>query len=105
MKMAAEWPQVTMVRDRLSRVTTPTYPDITRAAERADAELRKAEILTGEESWMTAPTNCGLEPWDILQITDLNAGVSSIRRRVLRIKSYWNARHWAYAQTITLGAD
>jgi len=105
MKMAAEWPQVGMVRDRLSRVTSPTYPNITRAGERADAELRRAEILTGEESIMSAPVNCGLEPWDVLEITDTNAGVSAIRRRVLRVKAYWNARHWGYHQTITLGAD
>lgn len=105
MKGAANWPQVAMVRDRLSRVSSPTYPDLTRAGERADAELRRAEILTGEESWMNAPVNCGLESWDVLQITDLNAGVTAVRRRVLRIKSYWNARHWHYQQVITLGAD
>jgi len=105
MKMTANWPQVGMVRDRLSRVTTPTYPNITRAGERADAELRRSEILTGEESKMSAPVNCGLEPWDVLEITDANAGVNAIRRRVLRVKAYWNARHWGYYQTITLGAD
>lgn len=105
MKMAANYPQVQLVRDRLSRVTTPTYPDLTRAGERADAELRKSEILTGEESWMTAPMNCGLEPWDKLQITDLNAGVSNAIRRVIRMRSYWNAKHWSYHQSITLGAD
>lgn len=105
MKESANWPQVATVRDRLVRVTTPTYPDIVRAAERAEAELRRSEILTGGESYMTAPVNCGLEPWDVLQITDLNAGVTAIRRRVLRVKAYWNARHWSYQQVITLGAD
>ncbi|GAI06952.1 unnamed protein product, partial [marine sediment metagenome] len=105
MKMAANWPQVGKVRDRLVRVTSPTYPDITRAGERADAELRRAEILTGGESSMNAPMNCGLEPWDVLQITDLNAGVTAIRRRVRRIKAYWNARHWSYQQIISLGSD
>lgn len=104
-KTAANWPQVGMVRDRLVRVTTPDYPDIVRAGERADAELRRAEIFTGEESTMTAPVNCGLEPWDVLQITDTNAGVTNIRRRVKRVRSYWNAQHWSYQQKITLGAD
>lgn len=105
MKMEANWPQIQMLRDRLSRVTTPTYTNITRAGERALSELRRAEILTGEESWMNAPVNCGLEAWDILQITDINAGVNAIRRRVLRVRTYWNARHWSYQQKITLGAD
>jgi len=105
MKQAADWPQVGMVRDRLKRVTTPDYPDITSAGERADAEIRKSEILTGAESWLNAPMNCGLEPWDVLQITDVNAGVNAIKRRVIRIKAYWNARHWSYHQVVTLGAD
>lgn len=105
MKMEANYPQIQKVRDRLSRVAIPTYPDLTRAAERADAELRKAEVLTGEDSWLTAPVNCGLEPWDKIQITDFNAGVLNIIRRVIRLKTYWNRRHWAYHQTITLGAD
>lgn len=105
MKTVANYPQIQKVRDRLSRVTTPTYPSLARATERADAELRRAEILTGEDSWMNAPTNCGLEPWDKLQITDINAGVSNIIRRVIRIKTYWNLRHWAYQQIMTLGAD
>lgn len=103
MKTAANWPQIEAVRDRLVRVTTPTYPDVTRAGERADAELRRAEILTGGESVIIAPMNCGLEPWDVLQITDWNAGVNAIKRRVRRIKAYWNARHWAYHQIIELG--
>lgn len=105
MKQATNWPQVQMVRDRLSRVTTPTYPDTTRAGERADAELRKSEILTGEETWMHAPTNCGLEPWDKIQITDTVGGVSNLLRRVIRLKTYWSARIWGYHQTIVLGAD
>lgn len=105
MKQAAEWPQVQMVRDRLSRVATPTYPNLARAGERALAELRRSEILKGEESWMNAPTNCGLEAWDKLQITDTVGGVTNILRRVIRVKTYWNKRHWQYNQVMTLGAD
>ena len=105
MVMKAKWEQVQKVRDRLSRVTSPTYPDVIRAGERADAELRRSEILTGEESIMIAPTNCGLEPWDVLQITDANAGVVAVKRRVRRIKGYWNKKHWQYRQIISLGAE
>lgn len=105
MKMEANYPQIQKMRDRLSRVTTPTYPDITRAGERALSDLRKAEILTGEESWMAAPVNCGLEPWDKLQITDSVGGVTNIYRRVIRMTTHWNAKHWEYQQIINLGAD
>jgi len=105
MKMEADYPQIQKMRDRLSRVTTPTYPNLARAEERGLSDLRKAEILTGEESWMAAPTNCGLEPWDKIKITDSIGGVTNIYRRVIRITTHWNAKHWQYQQIVTLGAD
>jgi len=100
-----EYAQIQKTRDRLSRITEPTYPDVTRAGERAAAELRKSEIMTGEDSWLFAMVNCGLEPWDKIQITDQAAGVSEIIRRVIRIKTYWTKRTWQYTQILTLGAD
>jgi hypothetical protein len=105
MTQVGEYPQITKIRDRLSRVTEPTYPDLTRAGERALSELRKAEILTGEDSWLDAPTNCGLEPWDKLKITDSIGGVTNIYRRVIRIVTHWDKKAWKYHQVLVLGAD
>lgn len=105
MVASAEYPQIERLRDRLSRVTTPDYPDEANAALRAAGDLRKAEVLTGEDSWLFAMVNCGLEPWDKIQITDQAAGVSNIFRRVIRIKTYWTKRTYQYTQTLTLGAD
>jgi hypothetical protein len=105
MKSGADWEQVGKMRDRLSRVTEPDYPDLTRAQERIDAELRKAEVYTGEDSWLLAPVNCGLEPWDKLAITDSIAGVSAINRRVKRIQLHWDKKTWSYYHTLKLGAD
>jgi hypothetical protein len=93
------------VRDRLSRVTTPSYPDYATALGRAQAELRRGELFTGEESWLQAPTNCGIEPTDIIKLTDQAAGVANIRRRVLGIKTWWNKNTMQYYQTFELGAD
>jgi len=97
--------QIKKYRDRLSRVTTPSYPDYATALTRAQAELRKGELFTGEESWMQAPTNCGIEPTDIIQATDQAAGVANIRRRVLGFKTWWNKNTWQYHQIFELGAD
>jgi hypothetical protein len=105
MKAGADWDQLSKVRDRLSRVVEPVYPDLTRAGERVDAELRRAEVLTGEKSWLFAPVNCGLEPWDKLQITDQVAGVADIIRRAIRLKFHWDAKNWDYSQQVILGAD
>jgi hypothetical protein len=105
MKAEADWEQIKKVRDRLSRITTPTYPDLTRATERVEAELRRAEVLTSEQGWLFAPVNCGLEPWDKLQITDQVAGVATIIRRAIRVKLHWDAKNWDYSQQVILGAD
>lgn len=98
------WDQIEKVFDRLKRVTTPDYPYTWEAAERALAELRTSEVETGQVSSMTCPTHVGLEPWDVIQITDSIAGISNIKRRVLKIKWYFNRKHYAYHQTIDLGA-
>lgn len=98
------WEQIESVLDRLSRVTTPTYETSSDAEDRANAELRTSEIETGADSWMHCPTHCGLEPWDVIEITDLIAGITAIKRRVLNIKWYLNKLHWHYHQFIDLGA-
>ena len=98
------WDQIDKVFDRLSRVTTPDYPNTTRATERALAELRTSEIETGADTWVHVPTHCGLEPYDVIQITDLIAGISDIKRRVLGIRWYFNRKHYHYHQFLDLGA-
>jgi len=99
-----EWPQINQVFDRLSRVTTPEYTQLSDAIDRSLAELRTSEVETGMETWMHAPTHCGLEPWDVIEITDLIAGISGIKRRVLGIRWYFNRKHYHYHQFIDLGA-
>lgn len=105
MASGANFPQVYKSRDRLSRITTPDYPDYSRAAGRINSELRKSEVLSGEDSWLYAMVNCGLEPWDKIKLTDQAAGVSNIYRRVIRIKTYWTKLTYQYTQTCVLGAD
>lgn len=105
MKQDADYPQIQKVRDRGVIITTPDYPDLTRAGERAAAELRRAEILTSEESWMQTTVNCGLEPWDKLQITDQASGVADIIRRAIRLRTKWDKLSWNYHQTLGMGAD
>ena len=99
-----EWPQIHKVFDRLSRVTTPDYATIGDAVDRANAELRTSEVETGADSWMHCPTHVGLEPYDVIEITDVIAGISAIKRRVLGIRWYWNKKHYHYHQFIDLGA-
>lgn len=98
-----EWDQVDKVFDKLSRVEKPTYPDTTRAAERADAELRKGEMWEGAGGWAQIPVNCGQEIFDVIQVTDYTAGVTNLKRRVLGIYTTYRRKYWHYMQKLLLG--
>jgi len=99
-----EFDQIDRMGDRLSRVTDPDYPDTTRAAERATAELRKGEMFHKHSGWVQVPTNCGQEPWDVITITDVPAGVTAIKRRVAGIETRYKKLAWLYWQVLTLAA-
>jgi hypothetical protein len=98
-----EWDQVDPVFDKLSRVEKPTYPDVTRAGERADAELRKGEMWTGSGGYAQVPVNCGQEIFDIISLTDYTAGIVALIRRVIAIKTTYNAKSGSYLQMLQLG--
>jgi len=97
------WDQVDAIYDDLSRVEKPTYPDTTRATERAELELRKGEVWTGAGGWCQVPTNCGQELFDVIQITDRTAGVYNTKRRVLGIHTTYKKKGWQYIQKLSLG--
>lgn len=98
-----EFDQIQQVYDRLSKVTTPEYPDVTRAGARADADLRKGEVFHAATGWLQVPTNCGQEPFDVITISDSTAGVNNVKRRVLAVKTHWR-KPWLYWQVFELGA-
>lgn len=98
-----EFPQIEKVYDRLKRITVPEYPTLPRAQERSAAELRKGEVYTGAPGWVQVPTNCGQEPFDVIEITDTTAGVINIRRRVLGIRTLWRSP-FTFWQVLELGA-
>jgi len=74
----------------------------TQVQDRADATLRRA--LTGTATGeMTAPVNCGIELWDVIEITDPLAGLSSVKKRIAEIEvRYSTGERPAYEQKLSL---
>lgn len=99
-----DWDQIELMYDRLSYVTKPEYPNIARATERAEAELRKGEVYEAESGWCITPWNVGLHPFDIVRLTDIAGGIDDRPFRVLGIRTRYDKRHWMQMQTLRLGA-
>ena len=77
---------------------------VAQAETRADAVLRAA-ALAGMSGEITVPVYCGQELYDVVEVTDAGAGLSTARRRVLGIAMrYSTGDRPVYEQRITLAA-
>ncbi|GAG24688.1 unnamed protein product, partial [marine sediment metagenome] len=71
---------------------------------RGDAELREQEMAArGAE--ILVPTNCGQDLYDIIEINDERAGLTSVKRRVMGITMRYSTlgRDARYEQRLRLG--
>lgn len=99
-----EFDQINQVDDRLSRVSSPDYPNVTRGDERVAAELRKGQMWHERSGWFQVPANCSQEPWDVVTITDVPAGVTNIKRRIVGIETRYKKLAWLFWQVMNIGA-
>lgn len=76
-----------------------------RATTRAEAEQRKVDIMSPIADRIITPVHCGVELYDIIELTDARIGMTAEKRRVLHIHTvYRRDRPVVYEQTLTLGA-
>jgi hypothetical protein len=75
------------------------------AADRAEALLRKAAIAARADAITVFGVHCGIELWDVVDVTDAAAGLSEAARRVLAYAwRYSTGLRPRYDMTLTLGA-
>ncbi|MFQ5826780.1 MAG: hypothetical protein ACE5IA_05420, partial [Dehalococcoidia bacterium] len=77
-----DWDEVSKVYDRLRQMHDLNLDSAAKAQERGQAELRREEIAQSHGE-IVMPANCGQELYDVIDITDGRAGLSSAKRRVL----------------------
>lgn len=97
-----DWASVSGQYDRLEQAIDRSLATPAQVQDRADAMLRRAlrGTVTGE---ITAPVNCALELWDVIEVTDPLAGLSAAKRRIAAIElRYSTGERPAYGQTLTL---
>ncbi|TET38927.1 MAG: hypothetical protein E3J65_04555 [Dehalococcoidia bacterium] len=98
-----DWEEIAKVYDRLGQVHDLNLDTLAKAEERGDAALREEQI-TARGGEILVPTNCGQDLYDVIDITDERAGLSSVKRRVMGITlRYSTLREARYEQRLRLG--
>lgn len=97
------WGEIARLYDRLRQLEDGNIDTVARAQERGDAYLRQAEIEAASGA-ILVPVNCGQQLYDVIDITDSRAGLSSAKKRVLGLTLVYDPRRGEYRQRIWLGA-
>jgi hypothetical protein len=97
------WPQITRLYDRLSQLEDRNIDSVSKAEQRGDAHLRQAEIESVSGA-IQIPPNCGQQLYDVIDITDSQAGLSGAKKRVLGLTLVYNPRQGEYTERLLLGA-
>ncbi len=88
---------------RVAKVLDGSLDTDALADDRAATALRRAEVEASSGS-ILVPVNCGQQPNDVIDITDLRAGLNQAARRVLGLElTYARAAHARYHMRLHLG--
>ena len=97
-----DWDEVELVLDKLAQAYDINLDTTTKAHQRGDAMLREAAIRA-VSGYIMVPLNCGQELYDVVEITDSRAGLSSVKRRILGLNHHYVPAKGIYSLTAILG--
>ncbi|MEJ2047841.1 MAG: hypothetical protein P8X92_07915, partial [Dehalococcoidia bacterium] len=97
------WSEIGRLYDKLERLEDLNIASVAQAGERGEAYLRHAEMAS-VSGVVRIPPNCGQQLYDVIDITDLRAGLSSARRRVIGITLIYRPLRGEYEERLLLGA-
>jgi hypothetical protein len=97
------WTQLDRHNDRLSHIEDSNIDSVDRAQQRGESLLRKSEIASSAGN-LRIPVNCGQQLYDVIDITDGNAGLNAEKRRVLGLTLNYNPRRGESDEILSLGA-
>jgi hypothetical protein len=89
--------------ERVAQVVDVNLTSGAAAVERAAAVLRKAGIASREDKVRLFGVHCGVELWDVVSLTDAQAGLEAAPRRVTAYAWRFRPEHGRYDMTLTLG--
>ena len=98
-----DWDEIDRLYDRLRQVEGRDINTVSEAQQRGQAHLREAEI-EAEGGSILIPVNCGQQLYDVISVTDAQAGLDAEKKRVLGIVLGYYPRRGEYRQRLLLGA-
>ena len=96
------WDEINKLYDRLRPLEDKNIDTVAGAQARGEACLREAEIESGG-GVIRIPPNCGQQLYDVIDITDVWAGLSAEKKRVLGFTLIYNPRRGEYEERLSLG--
>jgi hypothetical protein len=96
------WDEIERQYDHMSRIGDKNLGTVAESHDRGQAILRKMEIeMVG--GMVRVPVNCGQQLYDVIDITDAQAGLDSAKRRILGLVLVYRPRRGEYSQRLVLG--
>jgi len=97
------WDEIDRLYDRLHQLEDRNIDSVSQAEQRGEAYLRQAEIESTSGA-IRIPPNCGQQLYDVIDITDSRAGLSSEKKRVLGLILVYHPLRREYEERLLLGA-
>ncbi len=98
-----DWDEIARLYDRLKQLDDRNIDTVAKAQARGEAYLRQSEIESAN-GVTRIPVNCGQQLYDVIDITDVRAGLNAEKKRVLGLSLIYNPRRGEYEQQLLLGA-
>ncbi|MFA5309662.1 MAG: hypothetical protein WC370_09300 [Dehalococcoidales bacterium] len=96
------WEEASSFPDRLLRTDDKNLNTLSEARQRGDACLRQA-ALAAEGGILVTPVNCGQQLYDVISVTDVPAGLSAAKKRVMGTVLVYQPQRGEYFQRLELG--
>lgn len=97
------WGEIDRLCDRLKQVSDRNIGMMSEAQQRGEAYLRQAEI-DADTGDIVVPVNCGQQMFDVIDVTDVRAGLDGEKRRVTGMVLKYRPWQGVYRHRLRLGA-
>lgn len=97
------WDEIDKLYDRFRQLYATNLDTVAKAQAQGQAYLREAEIES-VNGFIRVPVNCGQQLYDVIDITDSRAGLSSEKKMVLELILVYQPSRGLYEHRLSLGA-
>ena len=102
-KDSFEWDEIDKLYDRFRQLYDINISTVAQAQARGEAYLREAEIESAS-GIIRIPVNCGQQLYDVIDITDSRAGLTSAKKRVIGLIFIYQPAKSLYEHRLAVGA-